>query len=128
MVKVEILNAMKIEYTGSIVMVEEAIGIGELNWNPTPMSKRARQNEAQRLVADLLFNQLATGLLGVTRVAKLSSSGVSDVWRFWGLGAMALCFAPSPGASGGLLIVWDPLVLAGTILFASFRILYARSS
>ncbi|KAL4191084.1 hypothetical protein AMTRI_Chr07g79030 [Amborella trichopoda] len=77
-----------------------------------------------------LWNIIGLGEARKKRALRrlLSSSGVSDVWRFWGLGAMALCFAPSPGASGGLLIVWDPLVLAGTILFASFRILYARSS
>ncbi|ERN19819.1 hypothetical protein AMTR_s00064p00175110 [Amborella trichopoda] len=52
---------------GSIVVVEKAIGIGELNRKPIPERRRARQNEAPRLVVDLPFDILATGLREKTK-------------------------------------------------------------
>ncbi|ERN09132.1 hypothetical protein AMTR_s00014p00169490 [Amborella trichopoda] len=62
-----IFKAVQVEYTGEIVVVEEGIVIGDLNWNPT-WRRRAKKNEAQRLVMELpsthflLFSQ---GSLGV---------------------------------------------------------------
>ncbi|ERM98052.1 hypothetical protein AMTR_s00120p00110650 [Amborella trichopoda] len=63
---------MKVEYTGSIVVVEEAIGIGELNWNPAPRRRRGCQNLAKRLAADLLFDPLTAGPWRSPRVGMIS--------------------------------------------------------
>ncbi|ERN04334.1 hypothetical protein AMTR_s00077p00196490 [Amborella trichopoda] len=62
-------KAKKADYTGSIVVVE-AIGIEELNWNPASGRRRARQNEVQRLVADLPFDPLVVSSMGFTRGGK----------------------------------------------------------
>ncbi|ERM98377.1 hypothetical protein AMTR_s00072p00038970 [Amborella trichopoda] len=64
---VEMLSAMMIGYTGLIVVVEEAIGINELNWNPMPRRRRALQNEAQRLAAEFPFDSLIDGPSGITK-------------------------------------------------------------
>ncbi|KAL4181584.1 hypothetical protein AMTRI_Chr12g238040 [Amborella trichopoda] len=63
---------MKIDYTSSIVVVEDAFGINDLNWNPTPRRRRARQNEAQRLAAQFTFIHLLLAPPRLPRVEPLS--------------------------------------------------------
>ncbi|ERN10923.1 hypothetical protein AMTR_s00164p00060110 [Amborella trichopoda] len=68
----EMLSVMKIDYTSSIVVVEDAFGINDLNWNSTPRRRRARQNEAQRLAAQFTFIHLLLAPPRLPRVEPLS--------------------------------------------------------
>ncbi|ERN13548.1 hypothetical protein AMTR_s00041p00234090 [Amborella trichopoda] len=56
--KDNMLNAMKLEFTGEIIVVEEGIPLGDLNWHHAPKRMRPRRREVQRLLAEFSYDHL----------------------------------------------------------------------
>ncbi|ERN08681.1 hypothetical protein AMTR_s00017p00218110 [Amborella trichopoda] len=63
----KMLKAMKVDYTGEIVLVEEDIPVVDLNWNQAPRRRRPRRREFQRLLAKFPYDPLFASPSGVTR-------------------------------------------------------------
>ncbi|ERN17998.1 hypothetical protein AMTR_s00046p00144260 [Amborella trichopoda] len=80
----EMLIAMKLEYTGEIIVVEEAIAVEDLNWNQAPNRRRARQSKAQRLLAEFPYDQLVAGPSRVGRNSTPNEDMLLEHQGTWG--------------------------------------------